>query len=181
MAERQKLVYISVEDKQSEKLGKQRPFSYTQILLQNTLQVMGCKPRHAFKISKHVFEILRKNILLSLKLSKNLSDLEAKCDAGRCVHKLKQIGEEREPHLYRKLSTYQNKQATITIHREQFLDVVCDALTAYRYVGPTQRADLTLACRIQERKVSLTILLCGTSGCGKSTLSTLLGASCSGK
>ncbi|CAK9153559.1 unnamed protein product [Ilex paraguariensis] len=44
------------------------------------------------------------------------------------------------------------------------------------YVGPNQRADLMLACRIRERKESVTVLLCGTSGCGKSTLSALLGS-----
>uniref|UniRef100_A0ACD6AN66 Uncharacterized protein n=1 Tax=Avena sativa TaxID=4498 RepID=A0ACD6AN66_AVESA len=58
---------------------------------------------------------------------------------------------------------------------EEFLNVVCDALTLYKYVGPNQRADLLLACRIKERKESVTVLLCGTSGCGKSTLSSLLG------
>ncbi|MED6144719.1 hypothetical protein PIB30_118500 [Stylosanthes scabra] len=43
-------------------------------------------------------------------------------------------------------------------------------------MGPNQRADLALACKIRERKESMTVLLCGTSGCGKSTLSALLGS-----
>ncbi|XP_062082212.1 P-loop NTPase domain-containing protein LPA1 homolog 1-like isoform X2 [Humulus lupulus] len=60
--------------------------------------------------------------------------------------------------------------------RETFLNVVCNALAEYKYVGPNQRADLVLACRIRERKESITVLLCGTSGCGKSTLSALLGS-----
>lgn len=66
-------------------------------------------------------------------------------------------------------------QTTALVSREEFLDVVCHALTLYKYVGPNQRADLLLACRIKERKESVTVLLCGTSGCGKSTLSSLLG------
>ncbi|KAG2654998.1 hypothetical protein PVAP13_1NG555800 [Panicum virgatum] len=69
---------------------------------------------------------------------------------------------------------YKN-QTTIVISREQFVSVVCDALSLYKYVGPNQKADFLLACRIKERKESVTILLCGTSGCGKSTLSSLLG------
>ncbi|XP_052177138.1 P-loop NTPase domain-containing protein LPA1 homolog 1-like isoform X2 [Diospyros lotus] len=68
------------------------------------------------------------------------------------------------------------RRTTVVIRRKMFLDVVCDALAEYKYVGPDQRADLVLACRIRERKESVTVLLCGTSGCGKSTLSALLGS-----
>ncbi|KAI4969936.1 hypothetical protein ZWY2020_000850 [Hordeum vulgare] len=37
-------------------------------------------------------------------------------------------------------------QTTVVVSREEFLDVVCDALTLYKYVGPNQRVDLLLAC-----------------------------------
>lgn len=39
------------------------------------------------------------------------------------------------------------RRTTITIDRKTFLDVVCDALSQYKYVGPNQRADLVLSCR----------------------------------
>lgn len=39
------------------------------------------------------------------------------------------------------------RRMTIVVRRESFLDVVCDALAEYKYVGPNQRADLILACR----------------------------------
>ena len=39
------------------------------------------------------------------------------------------------------------KRTTIVIKRKIFLDVVCDALAEYKYVGLNQRADLALACR----------------------------------
>ncbi|KAK9289452.1 hypothetical protein L1049_007607 [Liquidambar formosana] len=68
------------------------------------------------------------------------------------------------------------RRTTVVVGRETFLDFVCDVLTEYKYVGPNQRDDLVLACRIRERKESVTVLLCGTSGCGKSTLSALLGS-----
>ncbi|KAB2081122.1 hypothetical protein ES319_A05G110500v1 [Gossypium barbadense] len=68
------------------------------------------------------------------------------------------------------------RRTSVVVKREAFLDVVCDALAEYKYVGPNQRADLVLACRIREKKESVTVLLCGTSGCGKSTLSALLGS-----
>ncbi|KAL8515990.1 hypothetical protein ACS0TY_014608 [Phlomoides rotata] len=68
------------------------------------------------------------------------------------------------------------RRTSVVVGRKIFLKVVGEALSEYKYVGPNQRADLVLACRIRERKESVTVLLCGTSGCGKSTLSALLGS-----
>ncbi|GBG78027.1 hypothetical protein CBR_g25962 [Chara braunii] len=62
----------------------------------------------------------------------------------------------------------------VRIDREAFVDVVCQALNEYHYAAPNTRSDLMLACKIRERKSSVTVLLCGTSGCGKSTLASLL-------
>lgn len=39
------------------------------------------------------------------------------------------------------------RRTSAFIRRENFLDIVCDALSEYKYVGPNQRADLVLACR----------------------------------
>lgn len=39
------------------------------------------------------------------------------------------------------------RRTTVVVRRESFLNVVCDALTEYKYVGPNQREDLVLACR----------------------------------
>lgn len=39
------------------------------------------------------------------------------------------------------------RRTTIVVRRKFFLDVVCDALAEYKYVGPNQRQDLVLACR----------------------------------
>ncbi|RWW81706.1 hypothetical protein BHE74_00009879 [Ensete ventricosum] len=43
--------------------------------------------------------------------------------------------------LYKRLTT-------VVVSRELFLDIVCDALTLYKYVSPHQRTDLLLACRL---------------------------------
>lgn len=43
-------------------------------------------------------------------------------------------------HLYK-------KQVSVTVKRKRFLDVICASLQEYRYVGPSQRADINLACR----------------------------------
>ncbi|KAL8262932.1 hypothetical protein R6Q59_024281 [Mikania micrantha] len=65
------------------------------------------------------------------------------------------------------------KLTTVIVKRRRFIGVVCDALAEYKYVGPNQRADLILACRIRERRESVTVLVCRTGGCGKSMLSAL--------
>ncbi|RLM78849.1 P-loop NTPase domain-containing protein LPA1-like [Panicum miliaceum] len=161
-----KLLYIAVADG-----GGRRAFRYTRPVLQSTLHLMGCKPRHAFKISKRVFNVMKSEFLAASKLD-GVTKQENYLALGD--------GTDTQKTLERSSSSipfelYKN-QTTVVISREQFVSVVCDALSLYKYVGPNQKADFLLACRIKERKESVTILLCGTSGCGKSTLSSLLGS-----
>ncbi|CAI9778427.1 unnamed protein product [Fraxinus pennsylvanica] len=163
-------------------------FRYTRSVLQSTLQLMGCKARHAFKISQRVFEIMRSGCLVDKFASACLevlqqnatvySQRETDFNGDSLANKM-----DANDHLFSKVDKNKSKQfefykrcTTMVVRRKIFLDVVCDALADYKYVGLNQRADLVLACRIQERKESVTVLLCGTSGCGKSTLSALLGS-----
>ncbi|KAI9077117.1 hypothetical protein K1719_040939 [Acacia pycnantha] len=179
MAEAGKILFIVVLDDVDEKDNDRESFRYARPVLQSTLQLMGCKARHAFKISQRVFEIIRsESCALSMMPDGMIaSDLrppkenfeKAEADGMNQFfpgkdEKIKSVPFE----MYK-------KRTTAFVRREKFLDIVCDALSEYKYVGPNQRADLVLACRIRERKESVTVLLCGTSGCGKSTLSALLG------
>ncbi|KAG1359660.1 RuBisCO large subunit-binding protein subunit alpha, chloroplastic [Cocos nucifera] len=70
MAELPKLLYIVVVDEGTRRRDERESlsFRYTRPVLQSTLQHMGCKVRHAFKISRRIFEVMR---------SENMS----KCDA----------------------------------------------------------------------------------------------------
>ncbi|XVE79799.1 hypothetical protein DITRI_Ditri14bG0084900 [Diplodiscus trichospermus] len=190
MGELAKVLYIVVVD-EGEKRDKETSSSrYTRPVLQSTLQLMGCKARHAFKISQRVFELIRSepsynSLLQERSEALNSDDLKGnsekedvrptnadfcRAEAGSRFVSEKDDGNKIIPfELYKRLTS-------IVVKRETFLDFVCDALAKYKYVGPNQRADLVLACRIRERKESVTVLLCGTSGCGKSTLSALLGS-----
>ncbi|KAF0935435.1 hypothetical protein E2562_032685 [Oryza meyeriana var. granulata] len=165
-----KLLYIAISDG-----ADRRAFRYTRPVLQGTLQLMGCKARHAFKISKRVFNVMRSEFLDASKSDtvdkeENAPSLGTVKDVEMLKPKILEVTVSSIPfELYK-------TQTTIVVSREKFLSVVCDALSSYKYVGPNQKADLLLACRIKERKESVTILLCGTSGCGKSTLSSLLGS-----
>lgn len=50
MAEFAKLLYIVVVDEEEKPEKGIGSFRYTRHVLQSTLQLMGCKPRHAFKV-----------------------------------------------------------------------------------------------------------------------------------
>ncbi|CAK9860811.1 unnamed protein product [Sphagnum jensenii] len=180
MGEEKKLLYILVEDEEwEEELGqngdnKMQTHRYTRPMLQSTLQLMGCKPRHAFKISDNVFEAV--HMELPPKKGKH-HQFDESSSTGPVP--LAEIPKSREKlydtNGFKVHPKPRKKRLTATISREKFLDVVCHALAQYQYLGPKQRTDLMVACRIRERKESVTVLLCGTSGCGKSTLASLLG------
>ncbi|GMG98769.1 hypothetical protein Nepgr_000609 [Nepenthes gracilis] len=184
MAEVTKVLYIVVvddEDKGEKGEDGKDSFRYTRPVLQSTLQLMGCKARHAFKISKRVFEMMRSQCPsddLDRVEMINADALRARC-IGACSSKA-QIQQdliiEKDDRKTRLPFELYKRRTTVVIRREAFLDVVCDALAEYKYLASSQRPDLVLACRIRERKESVTVLLCGTSGCGKSTLSSLLGS-----
>ncbi|GAB2233660.1 hypothetical protein Droror1_Dr00002888 [Drosera rotundifolia] len=185
-----KVLYIVVQDEVEEKNGERgvmkdgngkESFRYTRPVLQSTLQLMGCKARHAFKISKKVFEMVRSQSPRDTPARGESFDthaLKARC-TGACSGKDEVVApliaqkDERSKGLPFELY---KRRTTIIVRREAFLDVVCAALGEYKYLGLNQRRDLILACRIREKKDSVTVLLCGTSGCGKSTLSSLLGS-----
>ncbi|TVU27683.1 hypothetical protein EJB05_19180 [Eragrostis curvula] len=168
-----KLLYIAVADG-----GGRRAFRYTRSVLQSTLQLMGCKPRHAFKIdgqpfyqiSKRVFNVMRSEVLAASESDRVTKEENCSTLAADTDPETLDASDSSMP-----FELYKN-QTSVVVSREKFLSVVCDALSSYKYVGPNQKADFLLACRIKERKESVTILLCGTSGCGKSTLSSLLGS-----
>lgn len=180
MGEAPKLLYIVVADEGGERAAS---FRYTRPVLQSTLQLMGCKARHAFKISRRVFEVIGSEYsCLGLPRQSSTADTLVKepdgkqpccLDQGEATDSVVGVNSETTDALPFELY---KRQTTVVVTRENFLNVTCNALSEYKYVGPNQRADFVLACRIRERKGSVTVLLCGTSGCGKSTLSALLGS-----
>lgn len=198
MADAHKLFYIIVldEDSQGEWTGEESPslffqksnhsFRYTRPVLQSILQLMGCKQRHSFKITKKVFEIIKDEIPVDLdgngsslinvhqKFSEVRKDNLEGCYVEQEQFAKTTANEKGVCNDNDKKPTFGKKRITVVVKREKFLDIVCGALSEYRYVSPNQRMDLIIACRIREHKESMTILLCGTSGCGKSTLSSLL-------
>ncbi|KAL6506412.1 hypothetical protein OROGR_024593 [Orobanche gracilis] len=231
-----KLLYLVVQedDDAAPTAGNKETlsFRYSRSALQSTLQLMGCKPRHAYKrtfvnaiengghsimecaerctsaivqeISQRVFEILRRGSLeeklfpacvrVPQQDVKVYPNRESNVDACLDKSDVNTLALEEDQSKSKPFELYK-RRTTLVVRRKKFLDVVCEALSEYKYVGPNQRADLVIACSemcwrvlihllkwlptsdvIRERKESVTVLLCGTSGCGKSTLSALLGS-----
>uniref|UniRef100_A0A1J3HXC9 P-loop NTPase domain-containing protein LPA1-like protein 1 n=1 Tax=Noccaea caerulescens TaxID=107243 RepID=A0A1J3HXC9_NOCCA len=188
MAETTKVMYIVVVDgvdatatvEEDETGNWKDSFRYTRPVLQSTLQLMGCKARHAFKISRRVFELIRSEGSLILSPTSHAKETEfgKTVDDVEKMNKVSSLAttdDDVEKSKSKPFEMYK-RRTTVVVPREIFVNVVCDALAEYKYVGHDQRADLILACKIRERKESVTVLLCGTSGCGKSTLSALLGS-----
>ncbi|KAJ4890536.1 P-loop NTPase domain-containing protein LPA1-like protein 2 [Raphanus sativus] len=170
-----KVLYVEVVDEGEDS------FRYTRPVLQSTLQLMGCKARHAFKISRRVFELIRSegSCNSSPEHGKEPEFSKKKGGGGGGSSTYCLVADDDDDDVDKDKSRpfeMYKRRTTVFVTRQVFLDVVCDALAEYKYVGRDQRADLILACRIRERKESVTVLLCGTSGCGKSTLSALLGS-----
>lgn len=91
-----------------------------------------------FQICKRVFECTKSKSttdLLQPDAAVSLEDLGNQSLLGK-DSKIKSIPFE----LYK-------RRTSVFVRRETFLDIVCDALAEYKYLGPNQRADLVLACR----------------------------------
>jgi len=65
---------------------------------------------------------------------------------------------------------------SVTMIKSQFFSIIRHSLTLHEYSKPYHMTDFPIACDVQDRKYSFTILLGGTSGCGKCTLAALLAA-----
>ncbi|DBB15857.1 TPA: hypothetical protein ACH3X3_004049 [Trebouxia sp. C0006] len=126
---------------------------YTKSMLRSTLQLMGCKPRTAHKVSERVYRVLDEELNGAGRdlLLTSLSPLQDR------LQRSKETG------------------PAIALCRQEFEDLVISQLEAYTE-KPAERQDFRNACSIQEQRSSVAVLLAGTSGTGKSTLAGLLAA-----
>lgn len=96
-----------------------------------------CFSFSSYQISQRVFEQTRKEN------STDILKLEVEALSGFDAFKknfVKKDGRSVPFELYK-------RRTSAFVRRETFLDIACDALAEYKYVGPNQRADLVLACR----------------------------------
>jgi hypothetical protein len=123
------------------------------------IAVDGYKQRHSFKITKKVFEMIKNEIPVDLEgIGSSLIDVHPKFSEVRkdnlegCYIEQEQMKKTaaNEKGVFSdndKKPAFCKKRITVVVKREKFLDIVCAALSEYRYVSPNQRMDLIIACR----------------------------------
>lgn len=119
---------------------------YTRDVLKGTLQLLGCKPRHAYRLSDLVF----------LKVEEHMFGADRR--RARSLWRLHPRG---------------TGSFWLSMPRSAFTRIVMESLAGVVYKG-SLADDLKVATSLSEKRRSVTVLLCGTSGTGKSTLASLL-------
>lgn len=113
------------------------------------------------QISRRVFELMKSECtgdglvpsgtnFSGLDTSKMHFKKEDGCSTGGCLGKIEAgncLVVEKDGRSKSIPFELYKRRTTVVVRRETFLDVVCSALTEYKYMGPNQRADLVLACR----------------------------------
>ncbi|KAI3425141.1 hypothetical protein D9Q98_008912 [Chlorella vulgaris] len=167
---------------------------YTQSLLRQTLQLMGCKPRQSDKAAQKVFLIVQQRAALppgeALSLAGRLhtaagghagvtiSRLEFDqlvMDCLAAANKAQMQPEQRD------VQQELGRQALPAImeqpqHGQAAAAAVPSAAAAAAATAAAAVDDFRIACTLREQRTSVAVLLCGTSGTGKSTLAALLAA-----
>lgn len=106
------------------------------------------------QISRRVFDVMRNNRsndgFSTFGADVSLLDMPEirtyKGSSFEVIDQKKSIEENVDKISSRQFELYK-RHSTVVVSRPVFLNVVCDALSAYKYVGPNQMADLLLACR----------------------------------
>jgi len=111
------------------------------------------------QISKRVFEIVKNQSstdsaarvdMFGADMSYLDSKIHDSLSANNCSVKAEVasgLAMENDPGSKSQSSESYKRRTTVIVGRDKFLDVVCDALSEYKYVGRNQREDLILSCR----------------------------------
>ncbi|CEG36888.1 P-loop containing nucleoside triphosphate hydrolase [Plasmopara halstedii] len=121
--------------------------SFTRHRLQETLMLMGCRPKDAVIVTKEVFVVFQKH-------------LSRECNSKNDYHD----EDTKDPRFSMALPWHLLHQC------------IYSSLARLDYVKPHHLLDFEVAKEITQRNQSFAVLLGGTSGTGKSTLASLLAA-----
>eukprot|EP00879_Flechtneria_rotunda_P028034 GHRR01030108.1.p1 GENE.GHRR01030108.1~~GHRR01030108.1.p1 ORF type:complete len:322 (+),score=79.89 GHRR01030108.1:125-1090(+) len=121
---------------------------YTRDSLRNLLQLLGCKPRLAYKIMLAVFQTVDQAVINARQ--------------QRISRKTFQV----HPH--------RNGRVYVSLIRRDFMSLVSTCAAQFSYNISPSSDELKVACSLHERRRCVVVMLCGTSGSGKSTLASIL-------
>ncbi|RLN96131.1 hypothetical protein BBJ28_00023078, partial [Nothophytophthora sp. Chile5] len=134
--------------------------SFTRYRLQETLMLMGCRPKDAVVVTQEVFAVFHKHLAKhgsSNSLLSNNSEEDAVDD-----ERVKREAEE--------------EKLPVALPWHHLHQCIYSSLARLDYVKPHHLLDFQVAKEITQRNQSFAVLLGGTSGTGKSTLASLLAA-----
>eukprot|EP00803_Ostreobium_quekettii_P006004 evm.model.scf_1108.1 EVM.evm.TU.scf_1108.1 scf_1108:8584-14072(+) len=153
------VAYVLVGDPSPERLpaSPSDAVPYTKDSLKATLQCLGCKPRHAYRISDAAFDAFAaiRDRALGPSRRRGRRAWRAQSQSGGW-----QQGE--------------GSGCCVALSRRDFDAIVVEAMGRRMAWRGALSQDWRIACSLREHRRSVTVLLCGTSGTGKSTLASLL-------
>ncbi|KAI9918321.1 hypothetical protein PsorP6_011729 [Peronosclerospora sorghi] len=126
--------------------------SFTRYRLQETLMLMGCRPKDAVTVTREVFAVF----------SNYSSKHNSKSSDSLLSHETQESNEA--------------KAAQVALPWHLLHQCIYSSLARLDYVKPHHLLDFVVAKEITQRNQSFAVLLGGTSGTGKSTLASLLAA-----
>ncbi|KAE9091117.1 hypothetical protein PF010_g18311 [Phytophthora fragariae] len=138
--------------------------SFTRYRLQETLMLMGCRPKDAVTVTKEVFAVFTKHVA-SGNSNGSVSDSSSKT----LLHN--NSDEERD-----KQQQQEERKLPVALPWHLLHQCIYSSLASLDYVKPHHLLDFEVAKEITQRNQSFAVLLGGTSGTGKSTLASLLAA-----
>uniref|UniRef100_M4B5R1 Uncharacterized protein n=1 Tax=Hyaloperonospora arabidopsidis (strain Emoy2) TaxID=559515 RepID=M4B5R1_HYAAE len=139
------LLHVQREDKRE---------SFTRYRMQETLMLMGCRPKDVATVTQEVFAVFTQYI--SREKRRGSSDNQ----------------EEEEEEEAKK----EEETLSVLLPWHLLHQCIYSSLARLDYVKPHHLLDFEVAKEITQRKESFAVLLGGTSGTGKSTLASLLAA-----
>ncbi|KAG1710290.1 hypothetical protein DVH05_017294 [Phytophthora capsici] len=129
---------------------------FTRYRLQETLMLMGCRPKDAVTVTREVFSVFNKHLSRESNGSNN------------SLYSNNSEGEEDKESEETKLP--------MALPWHMLHQCIYSSLARLDYVKPHHLLDFEVAKEITQRNQSFAVLLGGTSGTGKSTLASLLAA-----
>ncbi|GLE00239.1 hypothetical protein PINS_up008966 [Pythium insidiosum] len=141
---------------------------FTRYRLQETLMLMGCRPRDAVVVTHEVFAVFREFLSLRDAEAHAQAKPETPSQSGRTKTETPT-----ETETQTEAETETERAALPWHYLHQCINA---SLARLDYTKPAHLLDFQVAKEITQRRRSFIVLLGGTSGTGKSTLASLLAA-----
>uniref|UniRef100_K3W547 Zeta toxin domain-containing protein n=1 Tax=Globisporangium ultimum (strain ATCC 200006 / CBS 805.95 / DAOM BR144) TaxID=431595 RepID=K3W547_GLOUD len=162
--------------------------TFTRYRLQETLMLMGCRPKDAVAVTKEVFVVFYKYVATHSAAAAGDDAGKSEQDNGELGLQVVRAIESSHASIESAVDAAQLKQLTLRTDKQAASEsppalpwhylhqCIYSSLARLDYTKPHHLLDFQVAKEITQRNQSFVVLLGGTSGTGKSTLASLLAA-----